>query len=819
MEVPVLFVEEKKGPAISGEKKKNAAAQKREREKKKALKVATLSVSTTPGTEQKSAPKKTNTTIIALKKALEETKARELRLLEEAKLAEARARAEEAEQKAQQEREALAKAAEVARKAEIKRLAVEKAKKTGTYLTPSQRQKAMAGRKRLELGGTPTSITTMASPPVVREDGKGEGKEELKVPTIRSPICCILGHVDSGKTKLLDKIRGTNVQAKEAGSITQQISTTFVPAEMLRDHVANVVHLEKSEIIIPGILLIDTPGHEVFVNLRTRGVDFCDLAIVVIDIMHSLKPQTIEVLTMLRERKIPFVVALTKVDLLYGWLTTKAKSTNTFQEQLSKQKPDVVLEFKSRVQGVIADLAAQGFNACLHYDNRDLRSYVSIIPVSSLTGQGLPDFLMFVTMLAQTRLKLCAIKGVEETGVTGVSSTVTEAAVLEVKMLEGLGHVIDVILVNGTLCKGDQIVVAGWDAPVVTTVRNLLTSPVSQEGKGAREYVHHERLEAAKAITIVAPHLEGCVAGSSLLVVNRETKDVGEIEKIKEQVQKEIQSVRSRLTRDGKGVWVQASTLGSLEALVSLLGSSENGNISVMGVGIGPLQKKHVMAAAATEQPVILAFNVKIAAEVHKMAKEAGVCVFEADVIYHLVDQATKHMATLKAERQTAALTIGSLGQAVFPCIVKILDEKSVFRKQDPLLIGVRVVEGVVKIGTPLCALPELRSWPPSSSSSAQRFVELGRVVGIQNNHEDVKEAKKDTEVCLKISLDSGTGASTSSASASVCYGRHFDWRDQIVSKLTRESIDTLKANFKEEVGTEGWKLVIKLKTIFSITN
>eukprot|EP01115_Flamella_aegyptia_P011733 TRINITY_DN55_c0_g1_i2.p1 TRINITY_DN55_c0_g1~~TRINITY_DN55_c0_g1_i2.p1 ORF type:complete len:1001 (-),score=301.93 TRINITY_DN55_c0_g1_i2:28-3030(-) len=599
--------------------------------------------------------------------------------------------------------------------------------------------------------------------------------EANKEEELRSPIVCILGHVDTGKTKLLDKIRHTNVQEGEAGGITQQIGATFFPMEAIKEQTKSLNEQFGLTYKVPGLLIIDTPGHESFTNLRSRGSGLCDIAILVVDIMHGLEPQTIESINLLRMRKTPFIVALNKVDRIYGW---KSNKNEPIQQALQKQSRQVVLEYEERVKETIGLFASQGLNAQLYYKNKSLKEFrtmVSLVPTSAIEGTGIPDLLMLLIQLTQ---KLMADRL--------LSLSTLQCTVLEVKVVEGLGTTIDVILVNGILHEGDTIVVCGLNGPIVTTIRALLTPQPMKEMRVKGSYIHHKTIKAAQGIKICAQELDKAVAGSSLFVV----KPGDDIESVKEEVMADLENMRKRIDTSGKGVWVQASTLGSLEALLEFLKESK---IPVSGVNIGPVNKKDVIRASVMlehkpEYAVILAFDVKVSKEAKEIADEMGVKIFTAEIIYHLFDQFTAYIEKLKNDQKAAAAP-----EAVFPCRLKIYPEY-IFNKKDPIVLGVEVVEGSLRIGTPIVV-------------PAKGFIDLGKVTSIELNHKAQEKAKKGTSVAIKIEVPTGEQQKA--------FGRHFDQEDELVSKISRQSVDLLKANFREEVDKEDVHLLKKLKDLF----
>lgn len=591
---------------------------------------------------------------------------------------------------------------------------------------------------------------------------------------LRSPICCIMGHVDTGKTKLLDCIRGTNVQEGEAGGITQQIGATYFPAENIRERTKE---LGDAKLNVPGLLVIDTPGHESFTNLRSRGSGLCDIAILVVDIMHGLEQQTIESLNLLKMRNTEFIVALNKVDRLYGWKTCR---NSPIIKAMKEQTKDVQNEFSMRLTQIITQFKEQGLNTELYYKNKEKGEVFSIVPTSAISGEGVPDLLLLLVLWTQKTM-------VEKL----TFRDEVQCTVLEVKVVEGHGTTIDVVLVNGVLHEGDQIVVCGLQGPIVTSIRALLTPHPMKELRVKGTYLHHKEIKAAQGIKITAQGLEHAIAGTGLYVVGPDDY----LEDVKEAAMEDMKSVMSRIDRSGEGVCVQASTLGSLEALLEYLKSPEV-SIPVSGISIGPVHKKDVMKASVMlekkkEYATILAFDVKVTPEAREMADELGVKIFIADIIYHLFDQFKAYIDTIKDEKKKEAAD-----EAVFPCVLKILPN-CVFNKKDPIVLGVDVLEGIAKVGTPVC-IPQ------------REFIDIGRIASIENNHKPVDTAKKGQKVAIKI-------VGSNPEEQQKMFGRHFDLEDELVSHITRRSIDILKTNYRDDLSIEEWKLVVKLKNLFKI--
>jgi len=605
-----------------------------------------------------------------------------------------------------------------------------------------------------------------------KKETKATTEEEEEPMNLRCPVICILGHVDTGKTKILDKLRRTNVQEGEAGGITQQIGATHFPIENFKHHLTKVPKEFQIEPKIPGFLIIDTPGHESFQNLRKRGQSLCDLAILVVDIMHGLQKTTLDALDMLRKRKTPFVIVFNKIDRIHNW---KAEEWGGFKSSYDRQKKNQTKEFDDRYKRVCTSLIQTGLNVSLYYENPNMKEYLNIIPTSAVTGEGMPDLIAMFIYLSQKFLSK-KLEFREE----------IQCTILEVKVLEKTGTTIDVILVNGTIKNGDKIICGGLFGPIKTTVKILMTPHPMKEMRIKSEYEHHDKISGAIGIKIFANDLDNALAGSPCYVYKTDE----EAAIYAKEITQDFNSVLSGfLDKKGKGILVQASTLGSLEAILTFLNEKK---IKIAAVGLGNLKKRDVtkiqIIHSKIDNPLkehltILAFDIKIEPEAEELAKDVNIKIFTADIIYHLFDDFIDYEKVCIDERKK-----DKLKEAVFPCMLQIIPG-AIFNRKDPIIIGVDVKEGVLKVGTPLIV--------------AEKKCIVGIVEGIENNKKQVNNVRaKDGSVAIRIKPHD----------SSLTVGRQFEEGDKLVSLITRDSINALKEFFRDDMTKDDWALIIQLK-------
>ncbi|MEK6963563.1 MAG: translation initiation factor IF-2 [Nanoarchaeota archaeon] len=524
---------------------------------------------------------------------------------------------------------------------------------------------------------------------------------------IRAPICSVLGHVDHGKSSLLDAIRESNIVAKEAGGITQAIGASIIPLSTIQKICGPLLDRLKLKFTIPGLLFIDTPGHAAFTNLRKRGGNLADIAIVVVDMGEGFKPQTFESIDILRSYKIPFIIALNKLDLLQGY---EEKSKNLL-ENFNLQSPYVQQLIDQKIYEVVGNLYEKYKMNTERYDRvDDYTKQVAIVPCSAKTRAGIPELLMVLTGLAQKFLEQTL--NINPTGPA-------QGIILEIKEETGLGKTLDVIIYDGAIHVNDVIVIGGIEQPIVTRVKALFEpAPLSEMRDKKTKYNPVQQATAATGIKIVAPDIENAIAGMPLIVPGKD------LEEAKKKVQEEVDEVA--IHTDKNGVIIKADSLGSLEALTNLL--KEKG-ISIRKATVGPIMKKDYSDAEANYeqdplQAAILGFNIPPAESTERVK------VLTSEVIYRLIIDYTKW-----TEEERRRLEEKELENIVRPCKLEFLHNCS-FRASNPAILGVEVIRGLVKNGILLMKADGKT---------------IGKIASMQLEKENVAKAEKGTQLAISL--------------------------------------------------------------------
>ncbi|HWR63002.1 MAG TPA: translation initiation factor IF-2 [Candidatus Thermoplasmatota archaeon] len=523
---------------------------------------------------------------------------------------------------------------------------------------------------------------------------------------VRQPIVSVLGHVDHGKTSLLDYIRGSTVAAREAGAITQHIGATEVPIDAIYAMCGAL--LGEKKFSVPGLLFIDTPGHHAFTTLRTRGGSLADLAILVVDINEGFRPQTHESITILRQYKTPFIIAANKIDAINGW----QRSDDIAINRLQNQRPMTKTLFETKLYELIGTIYDKGFESDLYFNIKDFRKSIPIIPLSAKTGEGIPELLMILVGLAQRFLE---DQLASETGAG-------KGTVLEVKEDIGLGTTVDAIIYSGILKKEDTIIFGTRDEPLVSKIKALLKPKPMDEIRDPRErFDSVKEVHAACGIKISAPNLDLVIPGAPLRVVHGNEAEL--IEEIKSQSQVNIEL-------DKDGLYIKADTIGSLEALVK---ESREKGMNIRKVEIGNISRRDIMETAAVNNPlerVIFAFNVKILPEAKEEMLNTDVTVFNQDVIYTIIENYDLWLSKKKEELEKKRRE-----DFTHPGMIKFLPEY-VFRVSHPAVIGVRVLGGRIKLGMKLMDI---------EGNS------IGNIKGLQLDNKSITEALQGAEVAISI--------------------------------------------------------------------
>ncbi|MDR5672885.1 Translation initiation factor 2 (IF-2) [Halalkaliarchaeum sp. AArc-CO] len=564
---------------------------------------------------------------------------------------------------------------------------------------------------------------------------------------LRTPIVAVLGHVDHGKTSLLDKIRGSAVSEGESGAITQHIGATAVPLETISSMAGELV--DPDDFDLPGLLFIDTPGHHSFSTLRARGGALADIAILVVDVNDGFQPQTEEAIDIIQRTGTPFVVAANKVDTIPGW---NPREGAPIKASYDSQSDRVRSTLDEGLYDIIGDLSSAGFSADLYWRVQEFQRNIGVVPVSAMTGEGVSDLLAVLMGLSQRYMR-----GEMEVDVSGAGV----GTVLEVKEERGFGATIDVVVYDGVIREGDTIVVGGMDEPIVTEIRALLQPRPLAEIRTENRFERVDSVEAAAGVKIAAPELDDAMAGAPVMVVRNRP-----VEEVIGEVRAELAELEVETEEDG--VVVKADTLGSLEAMADALREAE---IPILRAEVGDVAPRDVAVAGTANEATyraILGFNVDVLGNAEDELEESDVEVFVDDVIYQLVEDYEAFVAKRERAQQETILE-----KIVRPCRFRILEDH-VFRQSDPAVVGVEVLTGTLQNNRHVVAF---------ENNEPRR---VGQLSGIQEQGEDISEARAGTRV--SVAIDGPT------------VGRQIEEGDELWTELPEKHAKILEQELADEI-------------------
>ncbi|WP_336337622.1 translation initiation factor IF-2 [Haloarcula brevis] len=568
--------------------------------------------------------------------------------------------------------------------------------------------------------------------------------------TLRTPIVAVLGHVDHGKTSLLDKIRGSAVTAGESGAITQHIGATAVPLNVISEIAGDLV--DPTDFDLPGLLFIDTPGHHSFSTLRSRGGALADIAILVVDVNDGFQPQTLEAIDILKRTQTPFIVAANKIDTIPGWNPNEGQPV---QQTMEAQSDRVQSDLNEKLYEIIGELSDNGFSADMYWRVQNFQANIGVVPVSAETSEGIPDLLTVMMGLSQRYMK--EEMEIDTTG-PGVGT------VLEVKDTQGFGTTLDAIIYDGTIRNDDTIVVGGLQGSIVTDVRALLRPRPLEEIRTEQEFEQVEQVAAADGVKIAAPDLGDAMAGAPIRVV----RDRDRSEVIAE-VEEELAEIE--VTTQEEGVVIKADTLGSLEALSSTLEEEE---IPVMRAEVGAVAPRDVRVAETAGEPTnqaILAFSVEVLDDARDLAEQEDVELFEDDVIYQLVEAYDDHVTAIEEAQQEQILE-----NITRPAKFRILQDHT-FRQSDPAVVGVEILSGELRRNV------NVVRWDDGEANR------VGTLKTIQDEGEDVDSARAGER--MAVSIQGPT------------VGRQIEEGDDLWVEIPEKHAKILEQELKEDISVD----------------
>ena len=579
---------------------------------------------------------------------------------------------------------------------------------------------------------------------------------------IRSPIVSVLGHVDHGKTTLLDYIRGSTIADREAGGITQHIGATEIPNDTIEEICGNFISRLTIKDLIPGLFFIDTPGHAAFTSLRKRGGALADLAVLILDINEGFKPQTYEAINILKMYKTPFIVVANKIDMIFGWETHEGAS---FKETFSQQAPSVQQELDTKVYELVGELYKEGFQSERFDRVSNFASQITIIPISAKSGEGIIEVLAMLLGLAQEYLT-------EQLEIN--EDAPAKGTVLEIKEEVGLGLTIDSIIYDGVLRTNDEIALMTSSNEVLTTkIRSILRPlPLEEMRDSKKKFQKFDEVVAAAGIKIAAPNLDDVVSGSPLRVLSDD-------ENVEEEILREIEDIT--ISTEDEGVLVKADTLGSLEAIVKLLRDLE---IPIREANIGDVNRRDIInsSIALNENDAhgaIIAFNVDVHPNSLEDLNNTDIKLFKGDVIYQIIEDYEDWIDEMEKAKKKAFYN-AIIKPAKFMALPKL-----VFRQSKPAIIGIESISGTIKQGQTL-------------------INKNGEYVGVIASMEDKGETLPDISRGQRVAM----------AIKDAVVGKHFDEGDELYVDIPEKHYKFIEREFKDKLTEDEYETLYEFLEI-----
>lgn len=565
---------------------------------------------------------------------------------------------------------------------------------------------------------------------------------------IRSPIVSVLGHVDHGKTTLLDYIRGSTIAAKEAGGITQHIGATEIPNDTIENICGDFISKLAIKDLIPGLFFIDTPGHAAFTSLRKRGGALADLAVLILDVNDGFKPQTYEALNILKMYKTPFIVVANKIDRLFGWEVHEGAS---FRETFSNQAKSVQQDLDNKIYEIVGELHKEGFQSERFDRVSNFASQISIIPISAKTGEGVIEVLAMLLGLAQEYLT-------EQLEID--ENAPAKGTVLEIKEETGLGVTLDAIIYDGVLRTNDEIaLMLSSEDVLVTKIRSILRPlPLEEMRDSKKKFRKLDEVVAAAGIKVAAPHLDDVVSGSPLRVLSEDTD-------VEQEILNEIDNIT--IDTEDEGILVKADTIGSLEAVVKLLREMD---IPIRAADIGDVNRRDIINSSIAYDEnelhgAIIAFNVDVHPNSEEDLNNSEVKLFSGDVIYQILEE-YEEWVKQKQEDKKKSFYDAIIKPAKFVSLPKL-----VFRQSKPAIIGIESLSGTLKQGQ-------------------QLINKYGHVVGSIASMEDKGETLPDISRGQRVAM----------AIKDAIVGKDFEEGDELYVDIPEKHYKYIEREFKDKL-------------------